>query len=224
MVFNIDYLYSLQQGLKETLLLAISSLWLGLLFGVVLWLLQSRLKNKNPVMYYLFSIITNLFRTLPETFILFFIYFGGAWLVSALGKQEVEISPFLACLLTLSCVLSVYASRVFMMAFSHISQGEKDAAFVLTLSKFNTFFYIVLPKLWHHALPGIGNLWLIVLKDTALISLIGGSDLMSRTQIITRNTQQPFTYYGLLAGIYLCLTLFSESCFKKMQKQQEGKY
>lgn len=209
-----ETIYSLWQGIVETLSLAAFSFVLGLLIAIFLTIL--RLKIKSSIMTIFLSLIENLIRILPETLILFAVYFGGSWILSNIFSKELEISAFFACIFALSLILSVYASKILILALSHITKGEREAAHTLKLSAFKTAYHIILPQMWQQALPGLGNLWLIVLKDTALISLIGGNDLMSRTQLLSRNTQQPFTYYGILACIYLILTYFSEHCIKRM--------
>jgi len=78
------------------------------------------------------------------------------------------------------------------------------------MRRWQSFRLILLPQAWRHALPGLSNLWLVLLKDTALVSLIGLSDLMMRTQVAAVTTQRPFTFYFTAALIYLVLTTISE--------------
>ena len=80
----------------------------------------------------------------------------------------------------------------------------------LGLSKSAIFFRLVMPQMWRHALPGLGNQWLVLLKDTALVSLISVNDLMLQTKSIATRTQEPFTWYIVAAAIYLVITLLSQ--------------
>ena len=87
----------------------------------------------------------------------------------------------------------------------------------LGLPKAHTFVQIILPQVWRHALPGLSNQWLVLLKDTALISLIGVSDLMRQTELINTNEHQPFTWYGFAALIYLAITLISQAIIRRLE-------
>lgn len=82
-----------------------------------------------------------------------------------------------------------------------------------------TFFRVILPQMWRHALPGLGNQWLVLLKDTALVSLISVNDLMLQTKSIVSFTQRPFTWYLLAAGVYLVITLFSQAVLRACERR-----
>ena len=71
--------------------------------------------------------------------------------------------------------------------------------------------------MWRHALPGLGNQWLVLLKDTALVSLISVNDLMLQTKSIATRTQEPFTWYVVAAAIYLAITLLSQFVLKRIE-------
>ena len=86
----------------------------------------------------------------------------------------------------------------------------------LGLSKSAIFFRLVMPQMWRHALPGLGNQWLVLLKDTALVSLISVNDLMLQTKSIATRTQEPFTWYIVAAAIYLVITLLSQYILKRI--------
>lgn len=77
-------------------------------------------------------------------------------------------------------------------------------------------FRLVMPQMWRHALPGLGNQWLVLLKDTALVSLISVNDLMLQTKSIATRTQEPFTWYIVAAVIYLVITLLSQYILKRI--------
>lgn len=196
-------LLSLLQGIGETLALASVSLTFGLVLGIVLSLYQKQLKTVFVIL-----------QSLPELLILFSVYFGMGWVINLLFPGG-EASAFFSACFTLSLIFGSYSAKIFFAAYHQVSVEDKNVALTLRLSKTDIFWHIVLPQLWRHALPGLGSLWLILLKDTAIISLIGGQDLMSRTQILVRNSGEPFVYYSILAGIYLCLTLASEKIIKK---------
>lgn len=76
------------------------------------------------------------------------------------------------------------------------------------------FKRIVLPQAWHHALPGLGNLWLVLLKDSALVALIGLGDLMNKAQLAASTTREPFKFYVMAAFLFLLLTSVSQLVLK----------
>lgn len=213
MITAYDIAITIVKGTFETLLLAGVSCALGLLLGIALFFVWNYSKGsfiKNCVMNFCLII-----RSLPEILILFLIYFGCGAILSHVFNSEVEIPSFLAGTIALSVIFSAYVAKLFQSASLQIVKGEIEVSLILGLTKFQTFYHIIWPKLWNYALPGLGNLWLILLKDTVLISLIGGYDLMSRTQIIIHNTQEPFKYYILMSCVYLTLTCISEQFLKK---------
>ena len=81
------------------------------------------------------------------------------------------------------------------------------------------YIHLIMPQVWRHALPGLSNQWLVLLKDTALVSLIGVDDLMRQAGLINTNTHQPFTWYGIAALIYLAVTLVSQVAIRKLERR-----
>ena len=101
-------------------------------------------------------------------------------------------------------------------AFGQVVGGSLlGAALALGLGKSHIFFRIVLPQAWRHALPGLGNQWLVLLKDTALVSLIGVNEMMRQAQMASASTYEPFTWYAAAALIYLAISLVSEFGLKQ---------
>lgn len=210
-----DIITTFITGTGETLLLAIIACLMGLFLGITLffiWFYTKTLFIKRIVLC-----LSVMIRSLPEILILFFIYFGLSSIFSSLFCMELEIPSFLAGVLALSIIFSAYAFKLFQAASLQIKPGEIEVACLLQLSQIQIFSRIILPQIYKRTLAGLENLWLILLKDTVLISLIGGYDLMHRTQILISNTQEPFKYYICISCIYLGLSFISEKCFKKVK-------
>jgi polar amino acid transport system permease protein len=106
-------------------------------------------------------------------------------------------------------VFSSYASEVFLSAFRGIPQGQYEGGYALGLRRGTTMRLIILPQLIRIALPGLGNLWMILLKDTALISVIGLTDILRQTGIAARVTKEAFLFFGIACLLYLVLALIS---------------
>ncbi|WP_432481129.1 ABC transporter permease [Moraxella sp. ZY200743] len=198
----------LLKGTWLTIQLGATSLLFGLLFGLMgagaklsgIWPLQR-----------LADIYTTVVRGVPELLMVFFVYFGGEALLQLIANQmgytdRTDLSRFWAGVTALSLMFGAYATEVFRMAIQDIPKGQWESAQSLGMRPVQTIRRIILPQMWLVALPGLGNLTLVLLKDTALVSLIGLQDLMYYATRAVQSTQQPFTFYIVAALIYLALT------------------
>lgn len=198
----------LLQGTLLTIKLTLTSLVFGLLFG----LLGALAKMSNfKILKAIANFYTTVIRGIPELLMVFFIFFGSSQLIVSIAKQlgyhqRIDISVFWAGVAALSLMFGAYATEVFRMAIDDIPKGQWESAQSLGMRPSQTLFRIILPQMWVLALPGLGNLTLVLLKDTALISLIGLKDLMYYATRASQSTQQAFTFYVVAALIYLGLT------------------
>ncbi|GKV77714.1 arginine ABC transporter permease ArtQ [Pectobacterium carotovorum subsp. carotovorum] len=178
--------------------------------------------------------VVTLLRGLPEILVVLFIYFGSSQLLMMLAdgftlnlfivqipvKLDIgmfEISPFLCGVIALALLYAAYASQTLRGALKAVPRGQWESGQALGLSKAAIFFRLIMPQMWRHALPGLGNQWLVLLKDTALVSLISVNDLMLQTKSIATRTQEPFTWYVVAAAIYLIITLLSQYVLKRIE-------
>ncbi len=189
-----------------TLELALLALGCGLLLGIggALAKLSTHAWIRIPVV-----LLTSLLRGLPELLILFFVYFGGTILFAQVLKINVSVSSFAAGTVALALLFAAYATETLRGAYLAIPIGQFEAGYALGLTKGQVFKRVILPQLWRHALPGLGNLWFVLLKDTALVSLIGMDDIMWVAQKASAYTLKPFSFYLIAAMIYLLLTSVS---------------
>jgi arginine transport system permease protein len=206
MHFN-GYILQILLGALVTIKLACCAALLGMAIGLISALLES-----IPVRWlrYLSTSIIFIVRGLPELLVLFFIYFGVASVLSHLFHHYVDISAFVAGVVALGLISGAYASQVFRGAFLAIDVGQMEAGKVLGCSRWQIFVRIQVPQAWRHAIPGLGNLWLVLLKDTAIVTLIGLTDMMNQAKIVASTTHQPFTFYLMAAFIYLFITSVSQ--------------
>ena len=190
-----------------TLGLALASL----VGGMVLALAFSAAElSKQRALVWPVATLTTLIRGLPELLVVLFIYFGSTQVLFLITGEYVEFSPFACGVLALSLLFASYATQTLRAALNAVPAGQRLAAMALGLGKSHIFFRIVLPQAWRHALPGLGNQWLVLLKDTALVSLIGVNEMMRQAQMASASTYQPFTWYAAAALIYLAISLVSE--------------
>ncbi|OCQ51902.1 Arginine ABC transporter permease protein ArtQ [Photorhabdus australis subsp. thailandensis] len=222
---------SLANAAGITVGLAISALVLGLILAMIFAAWESA--RWKPLAM-LGTCWVTLFRGLPEILVVLFVYFGASQFLMMLADgfdislifwhpriqidiQDFSVNPFLCGVIALSLLYSAYASQTLRGAIKAIPAGQWEAGLALGLSRAAIFFRLIMPQMWRHALPGLSNQWLVLLKDTALVSLISVNDLMLQTKSIATRTQEPFTWYMIVAFIYLAITLISQFILKKIE-------
>lgn len=222
--------FPLASAAGMTVGLAVCALILGLALAMLFAVWES--VKWRPVAWTGSALVTIL-RGLPEILVVLFIYFGSSQLLLTLAdgftvnlgvvqipvQMEIEnfdVSPFLCGVKALSLLYAAYASQTLRGALKAVPLGQWESGQALGLSKTAIFFRLVMPQMWRHALPGLGNQWLVLLKDTALVSLISVNDLMLQTKSIATRTQEPFNWYIIAAAIYLVITLVSQYILKRI--------
>lgn len=202
----------LLSGSWMTVQLALTSL----VFGLMLGLLGAAAKlSKSRVARGVATGYTTVVRGIPELLLVLALYYGGAQLlglIAGLFQDDpgyIEVGPFVAGVAALSIAFGAYSTEVFRMAMLEIPKGQSEAAYASGMGRIQTFFRIILPQLWRLALPGLGNLFQVLLKDTALVSVVGLHELMRQAKVGAEATKEPFTFYMAAAVLYLILTLIA---------------
>ena len=212
----------LARGLYVTVTLALCTLPFGLALGFAVALAR---RSASWWLQDFSSVFTTVFRGLPELLTLFLIFYGGQMLlqgaVTAFGGGYIEVSPFLAGVIALGLVFAAFASEVFLSAFRGIPKGQWEGAAALGLNRFATMRLVIAPQLLHFALPGLANLWLILLKDTSLVSVIAVNDLMRQTRVAAGSEREPFFFYSVALAIYLVLSLVSSAGIMRIERWSE---
>lgn len=197
-------------GFLVTGALAISTLPLGLAAGFLLSLAK---QSGDRLLFHSANIYTTIFRGLPELLTLFLVYFGVNGLLKSFSDAtsliDLSLSRFQSGMIALGLVFSAFASEVFVAAFRAIPKGQYEGANALGFGTFQTMRLVIFPQLIRIALPGLSNLWMILLKDTALVSVIGLGEILRQAQIAARVTREPFLFFGTAILLYLVLTLVS---------------
>ena len=207
-----DFLSLMFTAALMTLGLAVCSLVAGLLLSMFFAVLEANRVVGKPM-----AVLVALLRGLPEILVVLLVYFGSSEVVEMITGEYIEFGAFGCGVFALSLIFAAYASQTLRGAIQAIPKGQWESGAALGLSKGYTFLHIIMPQVWRHALPGLSNQWLVLLKDTALISLIGVDDLMRQAQLVNTNTHQPFTWYGIAALIYLAVTMVSQVGIRKLE-------
>lgn len=207
-------------GVVVTVSLAVATLPFGLLIGFLVALGR---KSSEPSLRMAANIYTTIFRGLPELLTLFLIFFGAQIALQELARllgfnAFIDINAFVAGMVALALVFSAYASEAFLSAFNGIPKGQYEGGYALGFSRIKTLCLIIAPQLIRLALPALANLWLVLLKDTALVSVIGLSDIMRQTGVAARVTREPFLFLGLACLIYVVLAMISSIGIARIER------
>ena len=212
--------HQLALGAWMTIRLALAALLLGLSLGLLGAVLKS---SRIAPLRWIGDFYSTVFRGVPELVVVLLIYFGSTSVLTSIsgwfGGGYVELNPFTAGTLALGICFGAYATEVFRGALLTIPFGQYEAGQALGLPKGRIFRKIVLPQLWRIALPGLGNLFMVLMKDTALVSVIGLEETMRKAQIATGVTKEPFTFYLAAAMIYLCITVVAATVLQILERR-----
>jgi polar amino acid transport system permease protein len=199
-------------GVGVTIALALATLPVGLTIGFFVALAK---QSNEPSLRLAANIYTTIFRGLPELLTLFIVFYGAqigiqmAYAAIFGSERVIEVNAFVSGMIALGVVFSSYSSEVFLSAFRAIPKGQYEGGWAIGLTSWHTMRLVVFPQLIKIALPGLANLWLILLKDTALVSAVGLADILRQTGVAARVTKHAFLFFGVAALIYLLLAIVS---------------
>lgn len=206
---------ALLKATATTLLLTLAALLIGALIGGVIAAAKLSRRRTLRGLGDLYSI---LFRGIPELLVIYLFYFGGATVVSAVGhwfgaEGYIDVPPFLVGAIAVGLISASYQAEVYRGAFIAVPKGELEAALAIGMSKGMRIRRVLVPQIMRYALPGLGNVMQMSLKDSALISVIGLVELMRASQVAAGSTRQYFTFYIVGGALYLILTGLSGRIF-----------
>ena len=151
---------------------------------------------------------------MPELLLILLVYYGVPTLIQDIAEDAghdiiIDINPFIAGVITIGFIYGAFATEVFRGAFLAVPRGQIEAARAIGMGRALTFRRIVMPQMWRFALPGLGNVWMVLIKATALISVIQLEELMRNADIAARATKLPFTFFFVASLFYLGITVVS---------------
>ena len=214
------YLNTLLLGLAGTLAVALGALALACALGLAGAL--ARL-SRLPAARGLALAYTTLVRGLPDLVLMLLVFYGGQILVNDLADRQgwppVDVPPSAAGVLTLGFIYGAYFSETFRGAILAVPAGQLEAARAFGMSRAQVLRRILLPQMARHAIPGAANNWLVLVKATALVSIIGLDDLMQRAGLAASATREPFTFYAAVALLYLAVTTVSIAALSWLERR-----
>ena len=196
---------------------------LGYALGLVLGLAGALGKIAGPIwLRRVLAVYTTLFRALPELILIMLLYYAGTdganRLFALLGIGALQVNGMIVAICVLGVVQGAYSTEVLRAGISAVPIGQLEAANALGMSARLRFRRITLPAMLPHALPGLANLWLNITKDSALVSIVGYTELALAAQQAAGVTKQYFAIYLVAQGIYLTISLTSVWLFSLAEK------
>ncbi|HMA14632.1 MAG: ABC transporter permease [Bacteroidota bacterium] len=203
-------LLDILDGSLLTMTVALASAAIAIVLGLLTAsakLSQSRAARAVATTY------TTVIRGVPDLVLMLLIFFGGQLLVNDIGARlgwdYIDIDAFVAGTLTIGFIFGAYMGETFRGAFLAVPVGLLEAGYAYGMSRRQVFLRILMPQMMRHALPGIGNNWLVLMKTTALVAVIGLHDMVFRAGSHGGSTRQPFVFYFVVALIFLTFTTIS---------------
>ena len=214
------YGWLLWEGAWQTVLVGIASMIIAMLLGLLgAWGKLARSKIANGIT----ETYTTIIRGVPELVIILLVYYGVPTLtqdvLTASGMDVIiDFNPFMAGVATIGFIYGAFATEVFRGSFLAVPKGQLEAARAVGMNRVLAFHRILMPQMWRFALPGLGNVWMVLIKATALVSVIQLPELMRNADIASRATKLPFTCYFAASLIYLGITIVSILVQQKAEK------
>ncbi|GLS12996.1 MULTISPECIES: ABC transporter permease [Hydrogenophaga] len=205
------YYASILQGALLTVGVSLAALAVSIVLGLLG--AAAKLSGRPPLVA-LATVYTTLIRGIPELVLMLLIFYGGTiglnHLLTLMGsKASVDINPFVAGVLTIGFIYGAYMTETFRGAILSIPKGQAEAAWAFGMGSLRTFLRITLPQMVRYALPGFTNNWLVLIKATALVSLIGLQDMTYLALQAGAATREPFNFHLFTAALFLLYTSLS---------------
>ncbi|NIC05577.1 ABC transporter permease [Billgrantia bachuensis] len=215
----------LLEGAGVTLQLAVLSLTLAVLLGL---LTASAKMSRSWLLHRTATLYTTLIRGVPDLVLMMLLFFGGQMGLNLITDKlydqfgvdwYIDLNAFVAGVITIGFIFGAYMGETFRGAFMAVDEGQVEAAKAYGMGSWLVFRRIRFPLMMRHALPGLSNNWMVLLKTTALVSVIGLTDMVRVAAEASRATHEPFTFLIPVAAIYLLIASVSEWIFARLQKR-----
>lgn len=212
---------SILEGTVLTLEVSLLSLIVAVLFGIFGALAKL---SSSPALSITAKVYTTVIRGIPDLVLMLLIFFGGQVFINQIGpffgyNEYIDINPFIAGVSTIGFIFGAYMTETFRGAILAVNRGQLEAGYAYGMTSGQVFRRILLPQMVRHAIPGFGNNWLVLIKTTALVSIIGLDDMVRKAGMAAGATRKPFTFYVVVAINYLLITTVSIYLLRYLEKR-----
>ena len=206
-----EYLPMILDGALLTVSVGMASLALAIVLGM---LGAAAKLSSSPIARGIAGVYTTIIRGVPDLVLMLLIFFGGQILLNNIGERlewdYIDIDPFTAGVASIGFIFGAYMTETFRGGILAVPRGEIEAGYAFGMTRMQVFFRITLPQMIRHALPGFSNNWLVLIKVTALVSVIGLQDMVFKAGQAGGATRMPFTFYFVVALVFLVITAASQ--------------
>lgn len=216
----IEYAPLLLSGAVTTILLALASLAMATILGGLgaTGKISGGTITRTVVFTY-----TTIVRGVPDLVLILLIYFGGQRLINVVGKtigfDYIELSKFWAGVAAIGFIYGAYLTETFRGAYMTVPVGQREAAMSMGMRPFQVLRTVTLPQLVRFALPGYANVWQVLIKSTAVVSVIGLEDLVGLANAAGKSVREPFLFFAAVFFVYLFFTWVSQTIFNNAERR-----
>jgi len=212
------YYSSILYGALLTVGVSLAALVVASILGLIG--AAAKLSGKPPLVAFA-TVYTTIIRGIPDLVLMLLVFYGGSIglnnLLEAMGSDITpDINPFTAGVLTLGFIYGAYMTETFRGAILAIPRGQFEAGAAFGMSPRQVFLRITAPQMVRYALPGFTNNWLVLIKATALVSLIGLQEMTYLAKQASAATRSPFAFFLFTAGLFLIYTWVSLVVLRKL--------
>ena len=208
------------EGTFATIKLALLSMLLAVSLGLIG--ASAKLSNQR-LLRALATGYTTLIRSVPDLVIMLLLFYSPQIVLNVFTErmhfEQVDLNPFVAGVFTLGFIYGAYFTETFRGAFQSVPAGQLEAAIAYGMNRRQIFVRVLFPQMMRFALPGIGNNWQVLIKATALVSIIGLIDIVKVTQDAGKHSMQLFYFSLIGALIYLSITTLSNGILMWLERR-----
>ena len=207
----------LMAAMGQTLLLALCGLFFACILGLIFGLLSVL---KNRVCNIISIIFVDVIRGVPMIVLAFYIYFGFPALINGwAGSNVFTLTALQAGTVCLSLNCGAYMAEIIRAGIQSVDKGQMEAARSLGLPYWKSMYRVVLPQAIRTMIPSIINQFIITLKDTSILSVIGFPELVNTAKNVVANAFQTFEVWTIVAVMYLVVITILSRVAKILERR-----
>ena len=206
----------LLRGFALTMSLAVGGYVLAIVLGV---LLSFAALSRHRIVRAFWNVYRSVLMGVPSLLVIFFLFFNLPVFMQMLTGTFLDVTPLTAGILALMLVYGAYVGEAVRGAVRNIPRGPFEAGWALGVRTIPLWCHIILPQAIRLAMPGLSNIWMVVLKDTALVSLVGLNDLVRAANVAAGSTQRPFLFYSAALAAFLIVAGLSHVLIDRLDRR-----